>query len=135
MNKYFLISIVHIFLILSNQSFASQFDIDGVSDSIVGKLWRKVDVPGETIKKLFELVDESEKTKEMLSIDIDITDLNEFINYWKELIIYKSEQEEHSISQNEYKNIDDFIGKVHNLEDQFSPQAIGGSLYIIVDKY
>ena len=135
MNKYFLFLIVHIFLILNKESFASQFDIDNVSDSIAGKLWKKVEVPDETIEELFALVDESEKSKKILGDGINEDNLNEFINEYKELIIYKSGGREHSEDPNAYKNIDDFVGKVHRLEGQFSPQAIGGSLCIIFEKY
>ena len=134
MNKYFLILVFHIFLFLSKETFAGNyFDIEAVSDSIVGKLWKEAEVPTENIKELFNLYEEDDQKKSQVQHP-DKVKLDQFINEWEAAIIYASEQEKPSENLN-YGYIKDFVKKIHSLESQFSYQTIKKSLTNILGKY
>jgi len=138
MSKYFLNLVFYLFLILNKESFAgNDFDIEAVSDSIVGELWRKAEVPQEDIKELFTLIKE-DPSKENEGSSIDKEELSNFIGGWRDSIIYILEQRERSTILNQTKQhlyIEDFVNKVRSLEKQFSPQVIKESLEIILSKY
>ena len=133
MSKYFLTLVFYIFLILNKESFAvNYFDIEAVSDSIVGKLWREIDVPKKDIEELCTLYEED--TKENQVQHVDKANLDKFIDDCKDAMIYTLDWRASSKISN-HKNIEDFIKKVRELEDQFSHQAIEKSLDNIFGKY
>jgi len=131
MKKEFLYSVIAIGL-LGNESALpiNDLEVDVTADHIVGSLWDGTAIPKEEIKELFSLKKEDAYTTKKNGNDynIDMT-IKYCLQTMKTIASHRKETSEN------IANIDNFINNVNELKSEFTPQIIGGTLFLILAKY
>lgn len=130
MKKFFCILASIMFFLGGTPSMAGDyFDVEAISNIIVGKLWRGADVPTGEISELFSLVGHKSITKEFSTRDSKL-----IIDEWQ-----KSMTDFltccHETNSGKFTAIKGLAEKAESVRADWSPSVIETSLSIILDKY
>lgn len=103
------------------------FEINSTSNSIVGSLWRELEVPQDKINDFFRVIEKNFKPTED-----EKSDKTRLINEWKKTMINYLNL---TYSTNGISGIEKFAAQVDSLKDNFSATTIENGLSIITGKY